>query len=321
MYSDGESEVIVGKALEGRRDAVVLATKGHFQMGEGPNRSGNSRRWLKTAVEESLRRLRTDWIDLYQIHRPDPDTDIEETLGALSDLVHQGKIRAFGCSTFPAEQIVEAQHVSERAGLLRFRTEQPPYSMLARGIEAAVLPVCQRYGMGVMVWSPLASGFLSGRVRRGRPAEQTMNRPSIQPDRFELARPENQAKLDATERLAQVAANAGCSLAAMAIAFTLAHPAVTSAIIGPRTIEQLESLLDGADLVLDDATLDRVDEIVPRAPTSPPTGSGAPRRSATPRCDGARRARAPRRIRSRGRSRTQARWSRAGGRHRRRHSG
>jgi aryl-alcohol dehydrogenase-like predicted oxidoreductase len=211
MYSDGESEVIVGKALD----------------------------------------------------RPDPDTDIEETLGALSDLVHQGKIRAFGCSTFPAEQIVEAQHVSERAGLLRFRTEQPPYSALARGIEAAVLPVCQRYGMGVMVWSPLASGFLSGRVRRGRPAEQTMNRPSIQPDRFDLSRPENQAKLDATERLAQVAANAGCSLAAMAIAFTLAHPAVTSAIIGPRTIEQLESLLDGADLVLDDATLDRIDEIVP----------------------------------------------------------
>jgi aryl-alcohol dehydrogenase-like predicted oxidoreductase len=260
MYSDGESEVIVGKALKGRRDEVVLATKGHFQMGEGPNRSGNSRRWLQIAVEESLKRLQTDWIDLYQVHRPDPDTDIEETLSALSDLVHQGKIRAFGCSTFPAEQIVEAHHVSDRTGLLRFRTEQPPYSMLARGIETSVLPVCQRYGMGVLVWSPLASGFLSGRVRRDAPA---INRASIQPDRFDLSRPENQAKLDATERLAEVAAEAGCSLPAMAIAFAVAHPGVTSAIIGPRTMEQLDSLLEGAALTLDDAVLDRIDEIVP----------------------------------------------------------
>ncbi len=262
MYSDGESETIVGEALGRRRAEVVLATKGHFQMGEGPNRSGNSRRWLQTAVEDSLRRLQTDWIDLYQVHRPDPHTDIEETLTALTDLVHQGKIRAFGCSTFPAEQIVEAQHVSDRRGLLRFRTEQPPYSMLARGIEASVLPVCERYGMGVLTWSPLASGFLSGRVHRGHPVQRTMNRPSIQPDRFDLSRPENLVKLDAAERLGELAADIGCSLPDLAVAFAIAHPAVTSAIIGPRTTEQLDSLLAGAGLRLDDDTLDRIDEIV-----------------------------------------------------------
>ena len=143
MYSAGESEEIVGKALRGRRDDVVLATKVHFPMGEGRNRGGNSRRWIVREVEESLRRLGTDWIDLYQVHRPDPTTDIEETLSVLTDLVRQGKIRAFGCSTFPAEEIVEAHHVAERRGLHRFRTEQPPYSLLARGIEtdrAAGLP-------------------------------------------------------------------------------------------------------------------------------------------------------------------------------------
>jgi aryl-alcohol dehydrogenase-like predicted oxidoreductase len=263
MYGLGEAETIVGKALEGRRDDVVLATKGHFAMGDDPNRSGNSRRWLTTAVEDSLRRLRTDRIDLYQVHRPDPATDIEETLGVLTDLVHQGKIRAFGCSTFPAEQIVEAWHVAQRRGLMPFRTEQPPYSMLARGIEASILPVCERHGMGVLVWSPLASGFLSGRIRRDRPVEQTMNRHTVQPDRFDLSRPENLVKLDATERLAAVAADAGCSLPALAIAFTIAHPGVTSAIIGPRTIEHLESLLAEASFTLDDATLDRIDEIVP----------------------------------------------------------
>ena len=222
MYSDGESETIVGEALGRRRTEVVLATKGHFQMGEGPNRSGNSRRWLQVAVEDSLRRLQTDWIDLYQVHRPDPHTDIEETLTALTDLVHQGKIRAFGCSTFPAEQIVEAQHVSDRRCLLRFRTEQPPYSMLARGIEASVLPVCERYGMGVLTWSPLASGFLSGRVHR-EPVQRTMNRPSIQPDRFDLSRPENLVKLDAAERLGELAADIGCSLPDLAVAFAIAH--------------------------------------------------------------------------------------------------
>jgi aryl-alcohol dehydrogenase-like predicted oxidoreductase len=262
MYSDGESEVIVGKALATRRDEVILATKGHFQMGEGINRSGNSRRWLRTAVEDSLRRLKTDWIDLYQVHRPDPDTDIAETLDALTDLVHEGKIRAFGSSTFPAHQIVAAQEAADRRGLLPFRTEQPPYSMLARGIEAAVLPVCEQYGVGVLVWSPLASGFLSGRIQRDRAVTETMNRPRVQPERFDLSRPQNQAKLDAVDRLSEVATEAGCSLPEMAIAFTLAHPGVTSAIIGPRTLDQLRATLAGSHLTLADATLDRIDAVV-----------------------------------------------------------
>jgi aryl-alcohol dehydrogenase-like predicted oxidoreductase len=263
MYSAGESEEIVGKALRGRRDDVVLATKVHFPMGEGRNRGGNSRRWILTAVEESLRRLGTDWIDLYQIHRPDHSTDIEETLAALGDLVRQGKIRAFGCSTFPAEEIVEAQNVAERRGLPRFRTEQPPYSLLARGIEAAVLPVCQRYGMGVLVWSPLAWGFLSGRYRRGVPADMSSGRAALNPARFDPSIPENAAKLDVVEELAEVAASAGCTLPELAVAFTASHPAVTSVIIGPRTMEQFEGLLKSASVTLDDATLDRIDEIVP----------------------------------------------------------
>src|SRR5262245_19658184 len=263
MYSAGESEQIVGKALRGRRDDVVLATKVHFQMGEGRNRSGNSRRWILTEVDESLRRLQTDWIDLYQIHRPDRTTDIEETLSALSDLVHGGKIRAFGCSTFPAEEIVEAHQVSERRGLLRFRTEQPPYSILARGIERDILPVCQRYGMGVLTWSPLASSFLTGRYRKGQPADLSAGRAALTPARFDPAIPQNAAKFEAVEELAGLAASAGCSLPALAVAFTVAHPAVTSVITRPRTMQQLEDLLKGASVTLDDATLDRIDEIVP----------------------------------------------------------
>jgi aryl-alcohol dehydrogenase-like predicted oxidoreductase len=272
MYSDGESEVIVGKALATRRDEVILATKGHFPMGEGINRSGNSRRWLRMAVEDSLRRLNTDWIDLYQVHRPDPGTDIAETMDALTDLVREGKIRAFGSSTFPADQIVAAQEAADRLSLLRLRTEQPPYSILARGIEAAVLPVCQRYGMGVLVWSPLASGFLSGRIRRDRAVTETMRRPLIQPERFDLSRPQNQAKLDAVERLAEVAAEAECSLPEMAVAFTLSHPGVTSAIIGPRTLDQLRSTLAGSRVTIADTTLDRIDAIV--APGSNLTWDG-----------------------------------------------
>ncbi|MCI4065706.1 aldo/keto reductase [Micromonospora sp. R77] len=263
MYSAGESEVIVGKALRGRRDDVVLATKVHFPMGEGPNRGGNSRRWIVRAVEESLRRLGTDWIDLYQVHRPDHTTDVEETLGALTDLVRAGKVRAFGCSTFPAEEIVESHQVAERRALGRFRTEQPPYSILARGIETAVLPVCQRYGMGVLVWSPLASGFLSGRYRDGRPVDLTAGRPALTPARFDPAIPGNAAKYAAVEELAALAAELGCTLPELAVAFTVAHPAVSSAIIGPRTMEQLDGLLKGAALRLDDPVLDRIDEIVP----------------------------------------------------------
>ncbi|WP_433281199.1 aldo/keto reductase [Micromonospora sp. CA-244673] len=277
MYSAGESEVIVGKALRGRRDDVVLATKFHFPMGEGPNRGGNSRRWIVRAVEESLRRLGTDWIDLYQVHRPDRATDVEETLGALTDLVRAGKIRAFGCSTFPAEEIVEAQHVAERRALGRFRTEQPPYSILARGIETAVLPVCQRYGMGVLVWSPLASGFLTGRYRQGAAVDLTAGRPARTPARFDPALPGNAAKYAAVEQLVALAEEIGCSLPELAVAFTVAHPAVTSAIVGPRTMEQLEGLLKGAALALDDAVLDRIDEIVPPGTNLyPPDGVWSP---------------------------------------------
>ncbi|MCX5376452.1 aldo/keto reductase [Streptomyces sp. NBC_00091] len=263
MYSAGESETIVGKALKGRRDDVVLSTKVHFQMGEGRNRSGNSRRWITRAVEESLRRLGTDWIDLYQVHRPDPSTDIEETLSVLGDLVRAGKIRAFGCSTFPAEEIAEAHHVAERRGLPRLRTEQPPYSILARGVERDVLPVARRYGMGVLTWSPLASGFLSGKYRLGRDIDLTTGRAALTPARFDPAIPGNVAKLEAVERLAEVADGIGRTVPELALAFPLAHPAVTSVIIGPRTGEQLEASLKGADLVLDDEVLDRIDEIVP----------------------------------------------------------
>lgn len=263
MYGNGESEEIVGKALRGRRDDVVLATKVHFPMGEGRNRSGNSRRWILTAVEDSLQRLDTDWIDLYQVHRPDPTTDIEETLSVLTDLVRQGKIRTFGCSTFPAEEIVEAHHVSERRGLGRLRTEQPPYSILARGIEASLLPVCQRYGMGVLVWSPLAFGFLTGRYRKDQPVDLSTGRATIRPALFDPTNAGTAAKLDVVEELVDLATSIGCTLPQLAVSFTVAHPAVTSAIIGPRTMRQLEDLITGAALTLDDATLDRIDEIVP----------------------------------------------------------
>src|ERR1700759_3069425 len=170
VYSNGESEEIVGKALKGRRDRIVLATKVHGPMGEDPNMQGNSRRWITRAVEDSLRRLQTDYIDLYQIHRPAPDTDIEETLSVLTDLMRAGKVRAIGSSTFPVSEIVEAQWVAERRGLNRFRVEQPPYSILDRGIERDMLPTCQRYGMDVMVWSPLSKGMLTGRYRTGEPS-------------------------------------------------------------------------------------------------------------------------------------------------------
>jgi aryl-alcohol dehydrogenase-like predicted oxidoreductase len=262
VYSAGESEEIVGKALRGRRDDVVLATKVHFPFGEEPNHRGNSRRWIVAEVENSLRRLQTDWIDLYQIHRPEPDTDIDETLGALSDLVHQGKIRYFGHSTFPASEIVEAQWTSERRGRERFRCEQPPYSMLTRAIEHDVLPTCQRYGMGVIPYSPLAGGWLSGRWRKDS-GQQSSTRAQRLPDRFDLSLPANQRKLDVVEDLAQLADQAGISLIEMAIAFVMRHPAVTAPIIGPRTMEHLESQLKAADVVLTDEVLDRIDEINP----------------------------------------------------------
>ncbi|MEU8251797.1 aldo/keto reductase [Nonomuraea sp. NPDC048916] len=263
MYSAGESEEIVGKALQGRRDEVVLSTKVHFQMGEGPNRSGNSRRWIMREVEASLKRLRTDWIDLYQIHRPDHRTDIEETLSALTDLVRQGKIRAFGSSAFPAHETVEAYHVARQRGLYRFRTEQPPYNILARGIEGDVLPTAQRLGMGVLTYSPLGWGFLTGRYRKGQEVDMSQGRAARAPERFDPSIPVNAAKLEIVEELVKLADELGCTLPALAVAFVTSHPAVTSVILGPRTMEQLEGLLKDASLVLDDTVLDRIDELVP----------------------------------------------------------
>jgi aryl-alcohol dehydrogenase-like predicted oxidoreductase len=255
-YSRGESEEIVGKALEGRRDDVVLASKVHLPMGDDPNHRGNSRRWIVTEVENSLRRLRTDHLDLYQVHRPDPTVDVEETLSALSDLIHSGKVRTVGSSTFPASDIVEAQWVAERRGLARFRTEQPPYSILDRGIEREVLPACQRYGMGTLVWSPLAQGMLTGRYRKGQ--QSGSHRAG-----FGFRHLSDERRLDAVEQLIPVARKAGLPLTHLAMAFAIAHPGVTSAIIGPRTMEHLDDLLAGAEVTLDDETLDRIDEIVP----------------------------------------------------------
>ena len=262
VYSSGESEEIVGKALAGRRDEIVLATKFHGRMGDGPNQRGNSRRWIVQEVDNSLRRLGTDWIDLYQAHRPDPDCDIDETLGALTDLVRAGKIRYLGSSTFPAHEIVEAQWTAERRGRERFMCEQPPYSLLVRGIEADVLPVCSRYGMGVIPWGPLAGGWLSGGYRKGQ-EPPTSTRADRLPWRYDLSRPENQRKLEAADALAVLAEDAGLTLIELAIAFVLRHPAVTSAIIGPRTMEQLESYLTAPEVELDPALLDRIDELVP----------------------------------------------------------
>ena len=262
MYSGGESEQIVGQAIAGRREDIVLATKVHMSMGANPNMAGNSRRWIVQECDNSLRRLQTDYIDLYQIHRPDPRTDIDETLGALTDLVHQGKIRYLGSSTFPASLMVEAQWVSERRARERFACEQPPYSILVRGVESEVLPTAQRYRMGVIPWSPLAGGWLSGQWRKGADNLHS-RRAALVPARYDLSLPANQAKLEAAEQLAQLADEAGMSLIHLALAFVLQHPAVTSAIIGPRTMGHLESQLGSADVQLDPAVLDRIDEIVP----------------------------------------------------------
>ena len=262
VYSAGESEEIVAKAIKGRRDEVVLATKFVGAMGEDTNQRGASPRWIKHEVENSLRRLGTDYIDLYQAHRPDPSVDLDDTLGALSDLVHQGKVRILGSSTYPAELIVEAQWVAEKRGHRRFECEQPPYSIFARGIETAVLPTCQQYGMGVIPWSPLAGGWLTGRYRRGEAMPNTGRAKRI-PDRFDYERPENQRKLDLVEELLKVAADAGVSLTHLAHAFVLEHPAITAAIIGPRTMEQLTDVLAGADVTLGNDVLDRIDKLVP----------------------------------------------------------
>ncbi len=256
-----ESEEMVGHALKGRRDDVVLATKFGRPMGDDANHRGGSRRWIMTSVENSLRRLQTDHIDLYQLHRPDPQTDIEETLSALTDLVRSGKVRAIGTSDMPASDIVEAQWVAERRGLERFRTEQLHYSLLDRTVEREVLPVAERYGMGTTIWSPLASGMLTGRVRRGQESDLRRTR------MFAALRDER--RIDAVEEYVQLAAEVGIPLTHMALAFVIAHPGVTAALIGPRTPAQLDDLLAAAELTLSDEVLDRIDAIV-----APGTGVG-----------------------------------------------
>ncbi|MBT2785286.1 MULTISPECIES: aldo/keto reductase [unclassified Halomonas] len=271
FYSQGESEQIVGKALQGRRDKVVLTTKAHLPMGEDPNQQGNSRRWLTRALDDSLHRLQTDYIDVYMVHRPSPETDIEETLSALTDLMRAGKIRAIGSSTFPASHIVEAQWVAERRNLARIRVEQPSYSILNRSIEREVLPVCEQFGMGTMVWSPLHMGMLTGRIRKNQPADS--KRAGRLPHFYG-----DEQKLDAVELLVALAQEAGLSLTHLAMAFAIAHPAVTAANLGPRTQTQLEDLLAGANVELSDELLDRIDAIVPpgsnvgplHAPYQPP---------------------------------------------------
>ncbi|MEU8155617.1 aldo/keto reductase [Micromonospora sp. NPDC048986] len=260
MYSQGESEQMVGTAIAGRRDDIVLATKAGMPMGDERNQRGGSRRWLVTELDNSLRRLGVDHVDLYQIHRWDPTTSDEETLSALTDLQRAGKIRYFGSSTFPAYRIVQAEWAAREHHLGRYVTEQPSYSILQRGIEAHVLPVTEQYGLGVLAWSPLASGWLSGAIRAGR--EITTSRSAILPARFDLSVPANQARLDAVERLATVADEAGLTLIQLALGFVTAHPAVTSAIIGPRTIDHLHAQLAAADTVLSADVLDAIDAIV-----------------------------------------------------------
>ncbi len=281
VYAQGESEQIVGKAIKGRRDDIILATKFHGAMGDDPNRQGSSRRWIIRAVEDSLQRLDTDWIDLYQVHRPRTDTDIEETLGALTDLVRQGKIRYIGASTFPASQIVEAQWVARDRGYQRFVTEQPAYSMLVRRIEDDILPTCQRHGMGVLSYSPLTGGWLSGRWRKDS-GQQASSRASRLPERFDLSLPANQRKLDAVEALARLADDTGISLIQLAIAFVLNHPGITSAIIGPRTMDQLEGQLAAAGIVLEPDVLDRIDEIVAPGTTINPVDNSFDNPALTP---------------------------------------
>jgi aryl-alcohol dehydrogenase (NADP+) len=265
MYSAGESEEIVGKGIAGRRDEIILATKFFAPAGDAPNDRGGSRHWIMREVEHSLRRLGVDHIDLYQVHRPPDPTDIDETLGALSDLVHQGKVRYIGCSTFPAERLVESHWVAERRGRERFVSEQPPYSILVRGIEAGVLPTCAKYGMGVIPWSPLAGGYLAGRYRKGAelPADSRLGRGFGSAFQNERQRLVHEARLDAVEELIKIADDAGLSLTHLSMAFVMEHPAITSAIIGPRTREQLDDLLAGADVRLSTDVLDQIDAIVP----------------------------------------------------------
>jgi aryl-alcohol dehydrogenase-like predicted oxidoreductase len=272
MYGDGENETIVGAAIKARRSEVVLCTKFHHPVGDDddPNRRGNSRRWIMTAVDDSLRRLDTDHIDLYQAHRPDPTVAIEETVDTLTDLVRAGKIRAWGTSTFPAEDLVEAHWAAERRGAIGPHTEQPPYSILCRGIERDVLSTARRHGMGTLVWSPLSGGWLTGKYRRGRPAPAG-SRGDTNPDHFDGG---NEVKFAAVERLQSIADDAGLPLAHLALAFAVEHPDVTAALIGPRTEPQLDELLGASDIRLSPDVLDAIDAVVAPGTTINPADVG-----------------------------------------------
>jgi aryl-alcohol dehydrogenase-like predicted oxidoreductase len=273
VYSQGESEEIVGRAIAGKRDRIVLASKFHGRLGDDVNRGGNSRRWLVRALDESLRRLRTDHLDLYQVHRPDPHTDLAETLGALSDLVRAGKIRYYGTSTFEPHQVLEAQYLARAGGLVAASTEQAPYSILARGIERALLPVAEQFRLGVLTWSPLAGGWLSGRWRRGARVAPS-GRVGIMGPRHDQDLPANRSKRAAAEDLLDVADAAGISLVEMALAWVLRHPGVTSVIVGPRTVEQLRTQLRAPGIVLDDDLMDAIDAVVPPGVTLNPADAG-----------------------------------------------
>lgn len=263
VYSRGESEKIVGSALRDRRDSVVLATKVHGKMGERPNDQGNSRVHILREVENSLRRLQTDYIDLYQIHRPDPETPIDETLRALDDLVASGKVRYIGSSTFAAWEIVEAHWASDKHDLARFDCEQPPYSIFVRGIEREVLPACKKYGIGVIPWSPLNRGWLAGKYRQGQPIdpESRVGRNDAFIDSPDS--PTGRKKLELVEQLIPMSQELGASLAQYALAWTLANPVITAPIIGPRTMQQLEDNLPALDVKIPQAHLQRIDDLVP----------------------------------------------------------
>lgn len=261
-YSRGESEIIVGKALAGRRDQVILASKFHNSVDDDPSHRGNSRRWIVRAVEDSLRRLGTDHLDLYQVHRPESVTAIDETVGALDDLVRAGKIRYYGTSVFSPAELVEVQWSADRHRWHRAVSEQVPYSLLVRGIERETLPIARKYGLGVLTYGPLAAGWLSGKYRIG--ADQpASHRADLIPGRFDIDAPANAAKLAAADALARLAEESGLSLIELAIGFAGSHPDVSGIIIGPRTGEHLDTYLRAADVVLESEVLDRIDEIVP----------------------------------------------------------
>ena len=263
VYSQGESEEICAEALAGVRDDVVLSTKCFWPMGTDRNRKGLSRRWIVKACEDSLRRLNTDWIDIYHLHKPDLSTDIDETLGAMDDLVRTGKVRTVAMSTYPADLIVEAQWVAAERGYARPRVEQPPYSIFTRGIERDVLPTCARHGMGVLVWGPLNSGWLSGKYSAGDiPAGSRGDRWGSRGKGWQADRAPVQRKYELLGALDVLARDHGLTLLQLARAFSVEHPAVSSAIIGPRTMSQLDEQLAAADLKLSAEALDAIDALV-----------------------------------------------------------